>query len=613
MDRPDRLLTISYSDLTLYGTQEGLILLELVPIEPVGGNTMEQSRNRNIKPRAGWLLGQCTAAILALCCIPICHGIEPVVESKVSYVALFKNGYSFVIREVSVPRGATEVLIAPVPQASLGAIWFGSDTDGLNVDWVRTEGIEVEDEVVPANLEEQLKAAVGRQVTLSLYEDAGSYLGELMPLAEGYNPSEGSIEEIPGQPGNYSYRSFPSSRLDAPGSPLIPNALVRIRADKIIYAFSLKDVRAVKVNEPSSDNTYRKKSRRVVRAGLSGTGAGGSVLVSYIGRGLSWAPTHRADLLSEAEASLASEALIINDAEDIKDATFTFVAGYPHFLYQDVETPLTGRQTLAQFIGRINEVFRPATRGRRSEMVSQSVMPNTMFQGAMPEDSFPVLEGDASEDLFFHPPVRFSLDRGERAVVSLGRTDSPLRHVYTWTLPNLINEGQQSHHSTDDVPEQTPPIWHEIELQNLAAHPWTTGPAIVTEAGRPLGQDLLTYTPVGGTNRIKVTRTTDVGGVQKEQETGRVRLAYTFRHSQYDEVEVTGTLTVRNFKPDDVVMLIKKSTLGIVTSTDPEAKVEKTTESLGSVNPDSLIQWETRVPGRGEVTLTYKVKVYVSG
>ena len=48
-------------------------------------------------------------------------------------------------------------------------------------------------------------------------------------------------------------------------------------------------------------------------------------------------------------------------------------------------------------------------------------------------------------------------------------------------------------------------VWHQLELGNRGTAPWTTGAALVTKGLLPLGQDLLTYTPVGGSALLPIT------------------------------------------------------------------------------------------------------------
>lgn len=56
-------------------------------------------------------------------------GGTPIATPKVVAISMFKNGYAFVTREISLFNG--EANVVEVPQASLGTLWFWSDKGAL--------------------------------------------------------------------------------------------------------------------------------------------------------------------------------------------------------------------------------------------------------------------------------------------------------------------------------------------------------------------------------------------------------------------------------------------------------------------------------------------------
>ena len=65
-------------------------------------------------------------------------------------------------------------------------------------------------------------------------------------------------------------------------------------------------------------------------------------------------------------------------------------------------------------------------------------------------------------------------------------------------------------------------VWYALRLKNQTGMPWTTASAITFREWKPIGQDLLSFTPVGGENILRVTPATEVIGTHTLEEKSRV-------------------------------------------------------------------------------------------
>jgi hypothetical protein len=152
-------------------------------------------------------------------------------------------------------------------------------------------------------------------------------------------------------------------------------------------------------------------------------------------------------------------------------------------------------------------------------------------------------------------------------------------------------------------------VWHVLRLENKGKQPWTTAPAFALNGTLPVAQDTLNYTPPGGRSFLKLTVATDVRAEQTQTETARKQVS--IARSSYDEVTVAGKLKLTNWKSKEIAMLIRKSVVGEVSET-PDGKVAKVARNLTSVNPNSEIEWEFKLPAGKDRELSYEYKVLLS-
>ena len=142
--------------------------------------------------------------------------------------------------------------------------------------------------------------------------------------------------------------------------------------------------------------------------------------------------------------------------------------------------------------------------------------------------------------------------------------------------------------------------------------PWTTASAITFREWKPIGQDLLSFTPAGGENILRVTPATEVIGTHTLEEKSRVptTLRYGGSNVTFDLVTVEGTIKLKNIKKEAVEMVLRRNLVGDVASATDAGKSSREGFNLQAVNPNSIIKWNlTLPPGEKDVKYTYKIYV----
>jgi hypothetical protein len=74
---------------------------------------------------------------------------------------------------------------------------------------------------------------------------------------------------------------------------------------------------------------------------------------------------------------------------------------------------------------------------------------------------------------------------------------------------------------------------------------------------------------------------------------------------------VAGKLKLTNWKSTEINMLVRKSVVGEVLES-PDGKATKVARNLTSVNSNSKIEWEFKLPAGKDRELPYQYKVLIS-
>ena len=266
-------------------------------------------------------------------------------------------------------------------------------------------------------------------------------------------------------------------------------------------------------------------------------------------------------LLQYYEEEVAGEAELINELEDFVNVPIDLVVGVPNFKFKQTPSPLNLESTMRNLIRQSMPqlmtqqlTLSNATYGARSTEHRRAAARATGADVDLPNE----IAGGGSHDLFIYnlPPQR--LAKGERAVVKVFSETVEYGDVYTWDVQTKHSGASIGRQGDAQSPMKISEndVWHHVELKNKTGMPWTTGAALIMDGLRLLGQDLLTYTPVGETVRVPVTVAVDVLGSFEDKETGRELGALEWFKRKYAKVSHHAKLSVCNHKAKDITLEI---------------------------------------------------------
>lgn len=517
----------------------------------------------------------------------------PVVDvtPKLVQVALFKNGLAMLVTEVEVPAGAERLRVRPLPAPVHGTFWITTSSDQVTVPEVIAAREEVTDELPALTVPEMLLANVGREVVLVVEE--GEVKGTLVSVPQ---------DEV--------QLAAPDDRFSAPLGPRA--SVVVVKTPDGVVALERSAVKRVAFAGPELKTTWRRaREGASLLLRVKGAQPGARATISWLARGLAWAPTYRVDVSTPTDGVMAGATTIVNDLVDLEDVPVSLISGFPNLAFSGVSSPLALSGGFDAFAQELAMAGREGASRRESVMTQQAVMSN--FRPGRVEVDVTPMAGETAEDLYFHELGRLTLAKGQRASVSLFQAKVAYEHVHRWEVPDLLLNEYDQYRSMRGQQEQEPPqeVWHMLRLTNPLAMPWTTAPILVARGPRPLGQDICSYTSPRGKVLVKITKALAVQADQREVEVKRSRDAERWAGNSYDRVDIRGELQLVNGKSEKITVEVTKELSGAGVKAEPAAKLEVLARGLRRPNPTNRLTWTVTLEPGQEAKLVYEYQVLV--
>jgi hypothetical protein len=517
-------------------------------------------------------------------------------KTRIVGLSLFKNGLGFITREGMLPAGSTGILMEDLPVPVHGTFWLTPSADDVKINNITAIEKEIPETTVAITVAELLEANVGKTVELRI----------------GDKDIRGKILAVPAR------REAPpvttgARRGDYSAFTVENPSLALIQAEEGIIAINRQSVSQIKIiGETFKTDIERKKKTGALKLDAVNPGKG-RLLIQYLTKGITWAPSCSIDITDPKNARVTTKAEIFNEIEDFDRLTVNFISGFPNLQFAEVTDPIALQGDLAAFL---NSLANPPrnTGGITGNAVAFNQ--RVMFNGSFSEEAVPAytaaaVAGQTREELFFYEQKGVSLKKGQRGYYPIYSVDVPYDHVYEWKIGDVLDESERYRNDGRNAQAQTEEVWHSVKLTNTGKMPWTTAPAMTTQSGQIIGQDLIYYTSPGGRTTVRITQAVDIKADRAEYEVDRKRNAGNFYGNLWDLVELKGLLKATNYKDKDITLTVVKNLSGEVDSVSPEAKQEKIAKGLKSINTKVMLTWEVPVKAHEKVEIEYRYKVYV--
>jgi len=541
-----------------------------------------------------WLLCVCASLGLAGA------AEETAVKSNIVSVGLFKNGLAVVRREVKLP-GAGTYRIDDAPEPVHGTWWVESSVPIETRATMR----EVSDPLrAGANVDFQ-NGLAGKQVTIHFRD------GQIPPAT-------GKVEAVAAPKDETAWsRSFEPPRYyycsDRYGTPpptapqarflILQTENGRIFADSSLIAYlkvEAKDEIAGKHREPVLLVTAGKELEKPA-----------TVFVTYLAKGLSWAPSYRVDIADPKTLSIEQAAVIKNELGSIEGAEMQLISGFPSMQFAHVTSPLSLRTNWSTFFQQLNQRFAPGQAITSNAVRQQEVMYNEPAPGGAGLGAVPAGEG---VDLHYQSLGARTLKEGDSLSLSIARESAPYERIVEYLIPDIRDEFGRY---IDDYRRQQDPekyedaAWDAVRFKNPFKFPMTTAPAMVVASNRFNGQQMTNWVNSGEETSLRVTKALSLRKRHTELEEPGQRDKVFLGGQRYQKTVVKGELAVNNHRKEDVTMVVRRRFSGELLNADGEPKKALREEGAYSVNPRNELTWTFVLKPGEEKALSYRYSLLV--
>lgn len=505
-----------------------------------------------------WILSSTWFATLALAA----SGAEDPLKTR--RVALFKNGLAYFTASATLPAKATTLAFSEIPPTAHGTLWIDLPAD-LPLKGLFTRRAAEQQTFAAASLSELLEANVGRSVVLGPMDIRGQIISATSALVL-LDTADGTVA-------------------------IDPSTVQRIDA----------------ADDTLATGRSEEATRTVLQLELERPAPDAEINVSYLRKGMTWAPSYQVDLSRDDTARFVAQAALINDAEDLDDVEIHLVTGFPNFRFADTPSPLSPDLSLREFLANLTSA--PSSSLYASGALTQQVVVNTVSSTHL-DDYLAATDGLGTEDLSLFPLPPLSLKRGERALLTLFAADLPYEEIYTWSIPDTMTAPKASYGRPS--PENlAPEVWHTVRLSNTSTHPLTTAPVTFVSDGQIVGQDTLTFTGTGAKTSVRVNRALGLKAEARETEVSRETETVRLYGRSYHRVTARGELHLTNRLGKTARVDISKSLSGDILSTSETPETTLTTEGLQQANASQRLRWTFDLEAGEKKVLHYEYRVLI--
>jgi hypothetical protein len=514
---------------------------------------------------------------------------EKPAPSKIVAVDLFKNGLAVVRREVTLGKSGVCV-VDDVPEPVHGTYWVESNVPIETVVQMREVEVPV-DETYLGDLQEDL---AGQKVTIHLKK-------------ANFGPMIGTIAKLkpmsPGDPGTSGagYSTANAARFLVVQSPkgrvfLDPGEIVSIATD-------------------GPDEKVKRRKPRLVLTVDKPKDAETHVRISYLARGLGWAPSYKIDITDPKVLVLEQQAVIKNELADLSGAEVRLISGFPSVQFANVSSPMATRTTWATFFQELGQrpQLEPGSLSNLAMNQQQAVFVNTTAAGLLSPVASPAGEG---VDLHYQSIGKRSLAVGDSLSLPVAKAKADYDRIVEWLVPDTRDEWGRHVEGRGRGEDSDDSAWDALKFKNPLSFPMTTGPALVTSGGRFNGQRTSYWANAGEETVVRIDKALSIRTRSVEHEERKTpddgRDLVWIGGRQYHKSTVEGELAISNHRAEDTQLVIRRRFSGELVEADGKPRTSLREEGAYSVNRRSELVWELPLKAGENRVLKYRYTVLVA-
>jgi len=339
----------------------------------------------------------------------------------------------------------------------------------------------------------------------------------------------------------------------------------------------------------------------------------GMILISYLEKGMAWAPSYQVDISGEKELTIRQKAVIKNELADLQEAEVQLISGFPSVQFGHVTSLLSASTTLNTFFQQLAQDPRRAT-GMGQVVTQQAVMFNAAIaEPGLDLSATPLGEGP---DVHYQPIGKLSLAEGESISLQVAVGKAAYERIVEWIVPDTRRaDGRyiQDHERRQNPDLYQDAAWDAVRFRNPLELPMTTAPAMIVADGRFLGQQVSYWTNKGEQATLHITKALSVRTRAVEHELpGERQQVIWIAGDDFQKCTVKGQLMLNNHRNEDIKLVIRRRFSGELLSADGDPSSVLLEEGAYSVNERNELLWTLTLEAGEEKTLSYTYSVLVN-
>lgn len=539
--------------------------------------------------------------------LPLVSSGETPVTPQIDSVELFKNGVAVVRASFEVPQPGRYVW-DEMPRAVHGSFWVESD-GAVGIQSTSRMVEETDTTEAPTGVLQQDLA--GQQVTVRLKSSPGTPEEALdlsgivwaIPPRDARRSGDPSLDDPFGS-SRPMWSNPVATRIETPATT--GGFLVLEGAGGKRQYLDLSSIASVSASGPFAPAKRRVEKPVMLFDVTAVPGDGGRLRISYLARGIAWAPAYQLDLTEPEFLKIRQNAVVRNELLPLQDTELRLVSGFPNIQFSHVDSPLWAGGSLAAFFQQLGQ----APGGGGPMTTQQLVTYNSVGPNAAPALPDLAEAGNTGDDLHFESIGKRSLATGDSLSLEVASARSGYERVVEWVVPDP-RDGQGRYLGVGPVPRDEDQPWDALQFRNPFKFPMTTAPAMVTEGGRFRGQSLSQWVNPGQTTCLRITKALSIRAEYSEAEEEQEREVVWVGGNDFRRTKVKGSLLLHNSRGKEVTLSIRSSFSGDLLEADDKPASRLRTDGITSVNPRRELQWTLKLAPGEEKTLAFRYAVLV--
>ena len=335
--------------------------------------------------------------------------------------------------------------------------------------------------------------------------------------------------------------------------------------------------------------------------------------ITYMSKGVSWAPSYRINLLDDKRLRLTMSTVIRNEMMSFRNAEVQLISGFPSLEFANRFSLIVPGITLNSFFQQLASGNPASLGGAAVAVMSQMMSPRAGESRPQHEATnfdIPDMKNEGIGDIHYRGIGRVSLGKDQSMHLKLEEAETPYRRIVEWDIPARRNgKGDLTNAGASD-------LWDTIRFANPFASPLTTAAAQTTEGSKILGQSILYWTNPGQTINHRVTKSLSVNGTINETEVDRERPFVFFNppwnNVRYRNPDTEGEIKLKNYRSSPADVVVKLGFCGEFVSSSREPSEHRVLPSpANTVNKSNHLFWNlTLAPGE-EISINYTYSVLI--